>query len=140
MSLSDARGGRSKQHGFTLLEILIAFAILSISMVVLFRAFSNGLESSGRAETWVMAIATARSALDRVGADIPLRPGVLTGEDGEGQPWTLRIDLAPDAGKPLTVLPIALYRVIVSVPVAGDTAFTLTSLRLGPSPAGSGAP
>jgi len=124
---------RGQQRGFTLIEILIAFAILAVALAALFQAFSGGLRATTATERRNAAVMLARSLLERVGADIPLAPGELAGVSEDGQRW--RIAIAPS---PLIVpeqranSPIIPFDVAVSVVPDGGRAIVLTSLRLAP--------
>ncbi|MCH8138003.1 MAG: type II secretion system protein, partial [Proteobacteria bacterium] len=40
------RGARRRSGGFTLLEVLVAFTVLAISLGVLFEIFSTGMRAS----------------------------------------------------------------------------------------------
>ena len=42
--------GPNRQRGFSLLEVLVAFAILSVSLGVLLQVFATGLRNAGVAD------------------------------------------------------------------------------------------
>ena len=79
-------GNRS---GFTLLEILVALAILSVSMAVLLSSLSTSINHQLRAKREVEAAELARSLLARLGTDIPLQIGEIEGEEGPSYRWHL---------------------------------------------------
>jgi hypothetical protein len=112
--------------------VVIAFAILAVVVAAVLQGVGGGLRAAGRAEDRVAALLAARSLLDRVGADIPVRPGTLSGAAGEGA-WTIRI--RPWRGAPPgAAAPVALYEVEVSVADRARLPLVLTTLRLGPAP------
>jgi general secretion pathway protein I len=80
--------------GFTLLEVLIAFAIASIALVVLYRGATDGLLGSRLAVRTAEAVARARSRLAVLCHGAPLAPGEQTGDDGSGYTWRTQIVLA----------------------------------------------
>src|SRR5258708_21363969 len=92
-------------NGFTLLEVIVAFAIAGLAVVGLFRAGSGGLfavDTAARAEE---AVQRAQSHLAAVGRDAALVEGEFTGDDGGGYRWALRVSplssrqsLAQDGG------------------------------------------
>jgi general secretion pathway protein I len=65
----------SNQHGFSLLEVLIAFSILAFSLTILMRIFSTGVNSAVVSEEYTAAVQIAESVMGRVGVvtGIPLR-------------------------------------------------------------------
>ena len=62
-----SREYRRSRGGFTLLEVLIAFAILAVAMTALMQAFSQGLRGLEVAEDYATAIMLARSKMAEVG-------------------------------------------------------------------------
>ena len=65
----------SVSAGFTLLEMLIAFAIASIGLAVLYRGATDGLLGARLAERNIEAVARARSRLAAVCHGARLMPG-----------------------------------------------------------------
>lgn len=53
-----------QSNGFSLLEVMVALAILGIALVAIFQLFSLNLRSTQKAEDYTMAIFYARSMLD----------------------------------------------------------------------------
>ena len=53
-----------RSRGFSLLEVMVALAILGIALVAIFQLFSLNLRSTQRAEDYSKAIFYARSMLD----------------------------------------------------------------------------
>jgi hypothetical protein len=74
------------------MELVIALAILGLSMVVLLEAISHGLELSRRARTEALAAAHARSLLDGQGVVAPLAIGKSEGDFGDGFHWVMLVE------------------------------------------------
>jgi len=70
----------SAQTGFTLLEVLVAFTILSLTLGVLLQLFGTGLRNAGVSEDYTRAVLHAESLLAAVGVEEPLEPGIRSGE------------------------------------------------------------
>lgn len=87
------RGGRrqTRQGGFSLLEILVAFAILALTLGVLLRIFGGGVRSVALADEHAQAVLFAESLLARVGSETPVVAGESRGELDERYRWVLRI-------------------------------------------------
>ena len=76
----------NRQSGFSLLEVLVAFAILSMSLGVLYQAFSNSLRNVGASGDYSRAIIIAEARLAEAMADVPINEGSDQGEvDGRYQ-------------------------------------------------------
>jgi len=120
-------------RGFTLIEILVAFAILAVVLVALYRVFGGGLATTARLEQRTAALLMARSMLERVGTDVPLVAGEQSGTTADGMAWTL--DIRPAAiidPAELQTAPVLPFEVAVTVSHAGISPVTLTTLRLAP--------
>jgi general secretion pathway protein I len=84
-----------RQGGFSLLEILVAFAILSLSLGVLLRIFGGAGRIAGTADEYSRAIVVAESLLAAAGVETPLQPGETSGDIGEAYRWTMRVNPYP---------------------------------------------
>jgi len=104
------------QRGFSLIEILVAFMILAMSLTVIFRIFSGGLRNVSLSEDYARAVLVAESRLATIGINEPLEPGVTSGEWNERFRWERVIEnYRPwEQEKELTT-PMLSYRVSVSV-------------------------
>ncbi len=123
---TDARGG------FTLLEVLIAFVIMTIVLTALFRGFASGLRGLDISEGYATAALQARSKLDELGILIPLEPGGAEGEFSDGARWNLSIEAFDPPGDSIaTDLPVMAYRVELLVSWGEDRSLRLETLRLG---------
>lgn len=84
-------------HGFTLLEVMLAFVLLAGAMGLLIGMLSGGLRqvNDGRSET--EAALYAQSLLDELGVLAPIRPGRSAGQFGDGRyDYTLEISESRD--------------------------------------------
>jgi general secretion pathway protein I len=77
--------------GFTLLEVLIAFAIAALAIGVLYGGTVTGLDATAVSAKYDEAVSLARSHLDPIGHGAPLTVQQTSGADGEGFTWHLRI-------------------------------------------------
>ncbi|MEJ0037693.1 MAG: type II secretion system protein [Gammaproteobacteria bacterium] len=90
------RASRQRQQGFTLIEVLVAFAIFALSVGALFELFAGALRRARQAESTEMLWLTAQSLLSERRA----RPGPWPEEEaGERSGAQWRIETRPyDAG------------------------------------------
>ena len=105
-----------QQKGFSLIEVLVAFMILAMSLTVLFRIFSGGLRNVALSEDYARAVLVAESQLATVGINEPLEIGVTSGEWNERFRWERVIETYRpwEQDKELST-PMLPYRVTVSV-------------------------
>ena len=78
---------RPHQRGFSLLEVLVAFAILSVSLGVLLQVFATGLRNAGVADDYTQATLYAESILAAYGREVPLGEGVREGPINDRFSW-----------------------------------------------------
>jgi general secretion pathway protein I len=83
------------QAGFSLLEILVAFAVLALTLGVLLRIFGGAGRIAATADEYSRSIVVAESLLATVGIETPLQPGETHGEIDETYRWTLQVDPYP---------------------------------------------
>lgn len=77
----------TRQSGFSLLEVLVAFAILSMSLGVLYQAFSNSLRNVGASGDYTRAIIIAEARLAEAMVQVPLNEGAEQGEVEQRYQW-----------------------------------------------------
>ena len=130
-----------RQEGFSLLEVLVAFVILSISLGVLLQVFATGLRNAGTADDYTQATLYAESILAAIGRETPLSEGQHSGPINDR--FSCRSTVAPytdDMPDPEKTH-VRAYRVEVEVfwdGLAQTRSVMLETLRLTPveSPAG----
>ncbi|MFW1677724.1 type IV pilus modification PilV family protein [Pontibacter sp. JAM-7] len=80
------------QSGFTLLEVLVAFMILAMSLGVIMHIFSLSLKTSHSASQQQMGMQLAQSKMAELLAEPRLSPGVQQGEFSEQWQWRAEIE------------------------------------------------
>ena len=132
------------QRGFSLLEVLVAFTILALSLGVLMQIFSGSLRNADVTRDQAQAVALAQSLLASAGVEATLVPGESTGVLDDRLRWLLRVSPfvpEPRPGETEAVrspLSLDLWEVAVRVAWGGDSrlaerALTLTTLRVQPA-------
>jgi general secretion pathway protein I len=133
----------ARARGFSLLEVLVAFVILSLVATALFRLFSGALNNAAAADDYSRAVLVGESAIAEVAATRPLREGTAQGTADDGRiEWTTKVEpyVAPGAATgsdPIAdTLPTRLFRVSAEVsfpsPAGGKRTLALATIRLAP--------
>lgn len=133
--------GVGRARGFTLIEVLVAFAILALALGVLLQVFSGGLKNARVSQAYTTAALLAESKLAAVGAEEPLAEGQSAGRFDDRFQW--RVDVRPyeEAGGSSAAdpdaWPVSAFEVAVTVSWdEGDEerSVSLSTLRLAAKP------
>lgn len=124
------------QRGFSLLEILVAFSIMAISIGMLLGIFSAGLRNASVSEEYTAAVQIAEAMIARPGTEVPLQQGQSAGVIDDKYRWELAV--APFVLTTETVdtrtLPAQLFMVTAVVSWeeggGGERRFELSELKL----------
>ncbi|MFL6591669.1 MAG: type II secretion system protein XpsI [Luteimonas sp.] len=89
---SATHGRARSQGGYTLIEVIVAFALLALALTLLLGSLSNAARQVHWADRAGRATLYAQSLLDQAGVGEALKPGSRTGtfEDGRYR-WTLAV-------------------------------------------------
>jgi general secretion pathway protein I len=79
------------ERGFTLLEVVVAFAIAAMALGIMFKAAAGGMLAVATAGRYEEAVSRAKSHLSAIGRDGPLSDTTNDGDDGGGYRWRVRI-------------------------------------------------
>jgi len=85
------RREHSNAQGFTLLEVMVALAILALGMVTVLELFAGSLRIGVKASRHTQAAIYAQNVMDRVFAQSLLEDGETGGEFPGGYAWRARI-------------------------------------------------
>jgi general secretion pathway protein I len=130
-------GQRDGEAGFTVVEVVAALTILALTLGMLLNVMSNSIRQTGQAEAVTEARSLAGSLLARIGTEVPLRDGQMTGEADHGFRWQVRIAPYGDGGE-RREWPVAAHQVAAEVSWRDgpdERSLVLTTLRLGPKEA-----
>ncbi len=125
---------RKRQSGFSLLEVLIAFSILAISMGVLLQIFSRAMSTTAISGDYSRAATLAEAKLNAVGIEYPLEEGTYGGDPDEGMEWQVNIFPYELEGYLIDQTPAAPYQVNATVTWGEEPRrrqLTIKTLRLG---------
>jgi general secretion pathway protein I len=107
----------NEQRGFSLLEILVAFSILAVSLSILLNIFASGVNSAGVAEDYTAAVQIAESLMAKTGVETPLLVGQVSGTTHDKYSWRVTVQNYNLNSEPMdtTALPASLFKVRVEV-------------------------
>lgn len=132
---------RARQHGFTLIEVVVASALLALALTLLLGSLSGAVRQVRQADDASRVALHAQSLLAQVGVGQPLVAGVEEGEWEQGR-YRWRLELAPfvDPGRrpnaPVPVGPAKLMELSLDVQWDQDgrpRTLQWHSLRLAPA-------
>jgi len=129
------------QHGFSLLEVLVAFVIISLVATALFRLFGGALGNAAAANEWSRALLVAETRLTVAASAQPLREASDQGVEADGRiRWEAKVtpyeppNLPDDIARASETMPTRLYRVSVDVRFPSDNGtdrtISLATLKL----------
>ena len=135
------RRAAARVAGFSLLEVLAAFVILSLFATSLFGLFSGALGNASAADDWSRALLVAQSRLATAASVQPLAEASDAGTEDEGRiRWESRVapwnppDVDPELARISEGLTTRLYRVEVDVRfpgiAGGERTISLATVRL----------
>ena len=110
---------RRAERGFTLIEIVVAIAILGIGLVVIIELFGGGLRLERTSEEYTKAVGYARMKLEEISFVPSLEEGIQEGEFDRDYRWQVevrKVDLIPSRGIETSYRPpVELYYVRIEV-------------------------
>jgi len=91
---------RAREQGYSLIEVIVAFAVLALALTLLLGTLSGGVRQVRESADAGRAALHAQSLLDTLGIDESLTPGRSKGEFDEGRyQWELNIAPWLDSGR-----------------------------------------
>ena len=96
----------SRQSGFTLLEVIVAFALLALALTLLLGSLSGATRQVRNADDAGRAALHAQSLLAQAGTGVALQSGVREGEWEDGRfHWRLQVSPYADPTRIAAALP-----------------------------------
>lgn len=125
-----ARPDRTRQGGFSLIEAVVALALLAVTAGTLLQLFSTSLTSSRRAGLIASATLVAQSQLAMAETAEQWRDGVWAGDDPSGLRWTRIVRRVDAQARPGPLGALFEVEVAVGEPGKGEPVVRLQTLRL----------
>ena len=119
-----------REAGFTLLEVIVALAILAVAFALAMELLANGVRAAKASEDYTQAVLLARQKIAEISVTSSLKESADQGEFGGGFRWTSEIQPLPQEEEDL---PAQLYQVRVRVTWPGrrrEKSFDLYTLRM----------
>jgi general secretion pathway protein I len=110
----------TRARGFTLIEIVMALAILSIGLGLMMQIATGAMRNARQAAQRTEAALYAKSLLDSAGIGERLEEGESSGDFGDDYRWTLSVtkhEIEQEGPNPIdpSMSPVQLYRLELQV-------------------------
>lgn len=89
-----------RAEGFSLVEVLVAFTILSLTMIMGLKAVSQAMDFLGRTERTSQALAAGLNLMQEMAAQKQLSLGLNRGVTRDGLHWQVKIEPQRNAVEP----------------------------------------
>lgn len=107
-----------RSGGFTLIEVMAAFAIFAVLFGVMLQILSTSISNTRRSGDFTQAALLAQSQLDMVGIEALPEPGRFGGDYDDRYSWEMEIEpylIQDDRAVNYEELPIDLYHIVLTV-------------------------
>jgi general secretion pathway protein I len=107
-----------KNKGFTLIEVLVAVAILGVGLTVLIELFSGGLRLGRASEEYTKAVNYARIKMEEIAVKPTIKEGSEEGEFDETFRWQVevkKVEILPIENKPDFKPPAQFFQVQINI-------------------------
>lgn len=107
-----------KNRGFTLIEVLVALAILGVGLTVVIELFSGGLRLGRFSQEYTKASHYARMKMEEIMVQYPLKEGIEEGECDDTFRWKIEVkreDILPTENSSSFKPPVILVQVKVNI-------------------------
>jgi general secretion pathway protein I len=121
---------RRREAGFTLLEVIVALAILGVAFALAMELLANGVRSAKASDDYTQAVLLARQKIAEISVTSSLKESADQGEFEGGFRWASEIQPLPQEEDDL---PAQLYQVRVRVTWPGrrrEKSLDLYTLRM----------
>ncbi len=101
-----------KDDGFSLLELLVAIAILSMAVIPMLGTQTSALRNTSNLNDLFLAQIVAENALTELRlSEIPVAPGIIYGEERQANiSFNWEADIRNVPGKPLTTIFLTVFK------------------------------
>lgn len=110
---------RSRQGGFTLIEVMVAFMVFALLFGVVLQILSTSVGNTRLSGEYTQAALWAQSKLDVLGLEQMIEPGVTQGSFDENYDWVMEVnetEVVDERGLDAQEeLPIALYHIRLTI-------------------------
>jgi general secretion pathway protein I len=126
---------KRRRGGFTLVETLVAFAVLAVAMSQLMAALGGAANNESRADFFLRACREGQSQLDALGVTERLIQGETTGSYEDGLLWSLRVEPYVTLQSPINSGSVASFWAHLTIRRPGSRegatqSLTLTTLKI----------
>jgi prepilin-type N-terminal cleavage/methylation domain-containing protein len=106
------------KSGFTLIEVVVSLAILSVGLIVIIELFAGGLRLARVSEEYTKAVNYGRIKMEEIAVKPKMEEGSEEGEFDKTFRWEVgvkKVDVLPIEQKPDLKVPVELFQIQVKV-------------------------
>lgn len=107
-----------RNKGFTLIEVVVALAILGVGLIVIIELFSGGLRLGKTSEEYTKAVEYARMKMEEIAVQRSVEEGIEEGEFDDVFHWRVgakKMDILPIEKSSDLKPPVELYQIKVNI-------------------------